>query len=243
MLRGGRSPANPSPAPSFERRPDGRNAISTRELLTMNKTLSSVLSSTVIVAAMLCSTATHVAADDTTPSGYLGSSSGKTVKDSSDECVRTSNWSKGTPCERPPAPVEEVKAPAPVPPPAPAPKHVALTASTLFGFDKATLTPEGKAAIRKEVEDWRGSYETEKIAITLTGYTDSVGSEAYNQKLSERRANAVRNFLVDDLDVKPENITVIGKGEADPVASNATREGRAQNRRVEMDVKALVTSR
>jgi OOP family OmpA-OmpF porin len=208
----------------------------------MNKTLSSFFTSAVIAAAMICTTA-HAASDDTTPSGYLGSSSGKAVKDSSDECVRTSNWSKDVPCEKAPAPVEEVKAPVPVPPPAPAPKHVTLTASTLFGFDKATLTPEGKAAIKKEVDDWRGSYDTREIAITLTGYTDSVGSEEYNQKLSERRANAVRDYLVDDLDVKGENITVIGKGEADPVASNATREGRAQNRRVEMDVKALVTAK
>jgi OOP family OmpA-OmpF porin len=208
----------------------------------MNKTLSSFLTSTVIVAALICTTA-RGASDDTTPSGYLGSNSGKTVKDSSDDCVKTSNWSKDTPCEKAPAPVEEVKAPVPVPPPAPAPKHVTLTASTLFGFDKATLTPEGQAAIKKEVDDWRGSYETREIAITLTGYTDSVGSEEYNQKLSERRANAVRDYLVDGLGVRGENITVIGKGEADPVASNATREGRARNRRVEMDVKALVTSR
>lgn len=206
----------------------------------MNKTLNSFFTSTVIAAAIFSVTTICAASDDTTQPGYLGSSSGKTVKDSSDECVKTSNWSKDTPCEKP-APVEEVKAPAPVPPPAPAPKHITLTASTLFGFDKSTLTPEGKAAIKQEVDDWRGSYETREIGITLTGYTDSVGAEDYNQKLSERRANAVRDYLVDDLGVQAGNITVIGKGEADPVASNATREGRAQNRRVEMDVKAVVS--
>jgi OOP family OmpA-OmpF porin len=206
----------------------------------MNKTLNRLFASSVIAAAIMAATTATAATDTGTPSGYLDSSSGKPVKDGSDECVKTSGWSKDTPCAKPSAPVEEARAPAPVPPPAPASKHITLSASTLFGFDKATLTPDGKAAIKQEVDDWRGSYETEEIGIALTGYTDSVGSDAYNQRLSERRADAVRDYLVNDMGVNPDNITASGKGEADPVASNNTSEGRAKNRRVEMDVQAQV---
>ena len=207
----------------------------------MNKSFNRLLIRPVIAAVMLTAATTYAASGDDTPPGYLGSSSGKTVKDSSDECVKTSNWSRNTPCEQPPAPVEEVRTPAPVPPPAPEPRHITMSASTLFGFDKASLTPEGKAAIKQEVDNWRGEYQTRQIGITLTGYTDSTGPEGYNQQLSERRADAVRDYLVNDLGVNADNITATGRGEAEPVASNATREGRARNRRVEMDVKALVT--
>lgn len=206
----------------------------------MNKALNRRFAASIIVAAALATTTSAGAADTQTPAGYLGSGSGGPVKDSSDDCVKTSGWSKDTPCAKPPAPVEEARAPAPVPPPAPPSKHITLSASTLFGFDKATLTPEGKAAIKKEVDDWRDRYETEKVRITLTGYTDSVGSDTYNQRLSERRADAVRDYLVKDLGLNPDHITASGKGKADPVASNATREGRAENRRVEMDVQAQV---
>jgi len=206
----------------------------------MNTSFNRRLVGSVMAAAILSATTVQAASDTGTPPGYLGSSSGQPVKDSSDECVKTSGWSKGAPCVKPPVPVEEVKTTAPVPPPAPAPKHITLSASTLFGFDKATLTPAGKTAIKKEVDDWRGNYETKQIGISLTGYTDSTGPEAYNQRLSERRADAVRDYLVHDLGVSPGNIKATGKGKADPVASNATREGRAKNRRVDMDVEALV---
>lgn len=206
----------------------------------MKKTLNRLFASSAIAVAILTATTAYAASETRTPQGYLGSSSGEPVKDSANECVKTSGWSEDTPCEKPPAPVEEAQIPAPVPPPALPSKHITLSASTLFGFDKATLTPEGKAAIKQEVDDWRGRYETKEIGITLTGYTDSTGSEAYNQQLSERRANAVRDYLVDDLGVNPDNVTASGKGEADPVANNDTREGRARNRRVEMDVQAQV---
>jgi OOP family OmpA-OmpF porin len=206
----------------------------------MKKTLNRLFASSAIAVAILTATTAYAASETRTPQGYLGSSSGEPVKDSANECVKTSGWSEDTPCEKPPAPVEEARVPAPVPPPALPSKHITLSASTLFGFDRATLTPEGRAAIKQEVDDWRGRYETKEIGITLTGYTDSTGSEAYNQQLSERRANAVRDYLVDDLGVNPDNVTASGKGEADPVANNDTREGRARNRRVEMDVQAQV---
>jgi OOP family OmpA-OmpF porin len=72
--------------------------------------------------------------------------------------------------------------------------------------------------------------------ITVTGHTDSTGPEAYNQKLSERRANAVADYMANSLGVDRMRMKVSGMGESSPVADNATREGRAKNRRTEIDV-------
>ena len=69
--------------------------------------------------------------------------------------------------------------------------------------------------------------------IIVEGYTDSIGSDAYNLRLSERRAQAVRDYLI-ELGIKPSRITTKGYGKARPVASNETKEGRAENRRVEI---------
>jgi len=99
----------------------------------------------------------------------------------------------------------------------------------LFDFDKATLKPEYKAILddNKKVFDM-----TPDLRITIQGYTDSIGSEAYNQKLSERRAQAVVDYLV-SIGVSRDRLNAVGYGESNPVASNDTAAGRAQNRRVE----------
>ena len=73
------------------------------------------------------------------------------------------------------------------------------------------------------------------LAVNVVGYTDSVGTEEYNQELSVRRANAVKEYMVSE-DIDSGLINVKGMGEADPVASNATEAGRAENRRVEISV-------
>ncbi len=72
----------------------------------------------------------------------------------------------------------------------------------------------------------------------VEGHTDSVGSDAYNQTLSERRANAVRDVLVNQYGVGGERVNAVGYGETRPVADNASAEGRAVNRRVEAEVEA-----
>ena len=77
-----------------------------------------------------------------------------------------------------------------------------------------------------------------QTATTVEGYTDSTGNPAYNQKLSERRADAVRNVLVNQYGVAADRINSVGYGENNPVADNATSEGRAINRRVEASVEA-----
>jgi OOP family OmpA-OmpF porin len=74
--------------------------------------------------------------------------------------------------------------------------------------------------------------------VIATGHTDSIGSDAYNQKLSERRAAAVKDYLVSK-GIPASKITTIGKGESQPVATNKTAEGRQKNRRVDIEFKGV----
>jgi len=115
---------------------------------------------------------------------------------------------------------------------APTATKVVLNADTFFDFDKSTLKPEGRQVL-DQVAAQVSSINLE--TLIATGHTDSIGTEQYNQGLSERRANSVKEYLVSK-GVDPNRIYVEGKGETQPVASNATREGRAQNRRVEIEI-------
>jgi outer membrane protein OmpA-like peptidoglycan-associated protein len=110
-----------------------------------------------------------------------------------------------------------------------------VTRQIEFAFDSAKLTDKGRA----QLEEMAGRLnELQFIGGTVIGHTDSVGTEAYNQKLSERRAMAVADFMVDQ-GVDARTIRARGAGESDPVASNATEQGRQENRRVEIVYKAL----
>lgn len=124
---------------------------------------------------------------------------------------------------------KEEEAPPPPPPPAPAPHKVATLTGPQFDFNKATLRPDGRAAVRTAADTLRGTKER----VTVTGYTDSVGSDAYNLRLSERRANTVRDALVAE-GIAADRIVTKGMGESNPVAGNETAEGRARNRRVDI---------
>ena len=130
-----------------------------------------------------------------------------------------------------PAPAS-ASAPVPVAAAAPSAEKVTFEADTFFGFDKFTLKPAGKAKLEDLVSKLTG---TDIEVVVATGHTDSVGSAAYNQKLSMRRANAVKAFLVSK-GVPADRIFTEGKGESKPVASNKTSAGRAQNRRVDVEV-------
>ncbi len=115
---------------------------------------------------------------------------------------------------------------------APTATKVVLNADTFFDFDKDTLKPEG----RQVLDQVAGQVDTLNLeTLIAVGHTDSIGSEQYNQGLSERRANSVKNYLVSK-GIASDRIYTEGKGETSPVASNATREGRAQNRRVEIEI-------
>ena len=104
-----------------------------------------------------------------------------------------------------------------------------------FDFNKSEVKEESQADI-KALADFMSQYP--QTTTTVEGHTDAVGSDAYNQSLSERRANAVRDVLVNRYGVAAGRISSVGYGESRPVADNGTDEGRAVNRRVEAQVEA-----
>jgi len=181
------------------------------------------------------------------------SADGTTWKNGTNElCWRDANWTPATAavgCDgaivaaapiAAPAPVASKAAPAPVavtPTPAPAPQPVAATkvtyaADAFFDFDKAVLKPEGKAKLDDLVGKVKGINLEVIIAV---GHTDSVGADTYNQKLSVKRSEAVKAYLVSK-GIEKNRVYTEGKGEKQPVADNKTKEGRAKNRRVEIEV-------
>ena len=97
-----------------------------------------------------------------------------------------------------------------------------------FAFDSSRLTDEAKSILDKAASEINAHSSS---SFTVEGHTDSYGSDEYNQQLSERRANAVMNYLI-SRGVPASSLSAIGKGENYPVASNDSREGRAENRRV-----------
>ena len=99
-----------------------------------------------------------------------------------------------------------------------------------FEFDSARLTPNAKTVLREVAERLRAYPNSE---IEIAGHTDSTGDAGYNQRLSERRAATVRDFLI-DLGVDPGRLRAEGYGDTRPVDSNATEDGRERNRRIEM---------
>jgi len=136
-----------------------------------------------------------------------------------------------------PAPAAPAAAPAPrpaAPAPAPAPtsEKVTFAADAFFDFDKAVLKPEGKSKLDGLVDQIKGI--TLEVVIAV-GHTDSVGSDAYNQKLSLRRAEAVKAYMVSK-GIEANRVYTEGKGKKQPVADNKSADGRAKNRRVEIEV-------
>ena len=107
---------------------------------------------------------------------------------------------------------------------------VTFDSGILFGFDQSVLTADSQEALARFAENMNANPDTD---IQIIGYTDSTGTDAYNQKLSERRAESVYNFLRTKA-VSSERMLAVGKGEADPVADNSTKVGQQKNRRVEV---------
>lgn len=177
---------------------------------------------------------------------------GIVVRDSQRQCVQTYYWSKANAIKEcnpelfpepkvlaapPPAakPAPVVVAPAVAP--APKPTKMVFAEAALFAFDKAELTPAGQEALRKYREDARAELSSASL-VKITGHTDSTGSPEYNEKLSLRRAEAVRDYLV-KLGGNASIMQVSGMGESQPVADNKTAAGRALNRRVEVEVTGI----
>src|SRR5215831_13237511 len=131
----------------------------------------------------------------------------------------------------PPAPPPP---PSPPPPPPPAPKveRTILLDDVLFDFDKSTIKPEGAAILDRLVTFMN---ENKNTKVSLSGYTDNIGTEAYNLKLSDRRWMSGRDYLTKK-GIESGRISGQGFGESKPIADNRTAEGRAKNRRVEIKV-------
>ncbi len=177
-------------------------------------------------------------------------SQGKPVRDSQGACVQTSSIDhpdclpKKVEAPKPaPAPTPS-PAPAPGPTPAPAPakpapqpvkQSITIQAEALFDFDKSVLKPAGKKSIDEAITKMK---QVDVEMVIATGHTDSIGTDAYNQKLSERRATTVKEYMVSQ-GIPAAKITTLGKGETQPVATNKTKDGRAKNRRVDIEFKGV----
>lgn len=179
----------------------------------------------------------------------LVDSAGVPVRDSSGACVQTSSIihpdceAKKAPAPIPapaPAPAPVVApAPAPVVPAKPAPQPVkqaiTIQAEALFDFDKSILKPAGKKSIDDAIAKMK---QVDVEMVIAIGHTDSIGTDAYNQKLSERRATTVKEYMVSQ-GIPAAKITISGKGETQPVATNKDAAGRAKNRRVDIEFKGV----
>ncbi len=182
-------------------------------------------------------------------SGYVQDARGVIVRDPFGLCWRTGYFTPALAqieCDpdlvpKPPAP-PPVAPPAATPPPAAAPtapfgEKVTFAADAFFDFDKSTLKPEGKA----KLDDLVGKLGAINLEVIIAvGHTDSVGSVPYNQKLSVRRAESVKAYLVGK-GVEANRIYTEGKGKSQPIAPNTINgkdnpAGRAKNRRVEIEV-------
>ncbi len=209
------------------------------------------------VAMLFASAAMVTAAGAQTVDNWRNGSGEHVVRNGTNElCWRDANWTPATaaqgcdgaivakpapaPAPAPaaaPAPAPRAAAPAPAPAARPAAPAVAATkvtyaADAFFDFDKAVLKPEARAKLDDLVEKVKGINLEVIIAV---GHADAVGSDAYNQRLSVRRAEAVKGYLVTK-GIEKNRVYTEGKGEKSPVADNKTAEGRAKNRRVEIEV-------
>ncbi len=225
-------------------------------MLTSKKQRALVTAAAAVLVGACASTSTPTG----TPFGYVQDTRQAVVKNPYGLCWRTGYWTPAMAileCDpdlvpkpaAPPAPTPAPAVPAPAPAPAPAapapavkppapaaPKpvteKVTLAADVFFDFDKSVLKPEGKA----KLDDLIGKLKAVALEVIIAiGHTDSIGSDSYNQKLSVRRAEAVKAYMVSK-GIEPNRIYTEGKGEKQPIADNRTAQGRAKNRRVEIEV-------
>ena len=216
-------------------------------------------------AAMLIASAALATAAGAQSVDNWRNASGDAWKNGTNElCWRDANWTpataapgcdgaivapKAAPASAPAAPAARPAAPAPAPaaapaaapapaaprpaaPPPAAATKVTYAADAFFDFDKSVLKAEGKA----KLDDLIGKVKGINLEVIIAvGHTDSVGVDAYNQKLSVKRSDAVKAYLVSK-GIEKNRVYTEGKGEKQPVADNKTAAGRSKNRRVEIEV-------
>ena len=180
-------------------------------------------------------------------SAYVQSSNGTIARSAFDLCWHTNYWTPADAvagCDgaiakkeaapaaaQTTAPVTAAK-PAPMKKPMVTAEKVTFAADAFFDFDKSVLKPEGKA----KLDDLTSKLSAINLEVIIAvGHTDAIGSDAYNQKLSVRRAEAVKAYLISK-GVEANRVYTEGKGKKQPIADNKTAEGRAKNRRVEIEV-------
>ncbi|MBI3376462.1 MAG: OmpA family protein [Betaproteobacteria bacterium] len=205
------------------------------------------------VGVVLSAVSLGAAAQDSKSAYWTNPASGNMVwKNSTGLCWRAGYWSPAMaiaecdpdlvpkkPAPAPAAAPAPAPRPAPAPaakpkpaPPAPAAQKVTMAADVLFDFDKSALKKEGK----DKLDDLAGKIKGVNLEVVIAiGHTDSIGSDGYNQKLSVRRAESVKAYLVSK-GIEPNRIYTEGKGKKQPVASNKSKDGRSKNRRVEIEV-------
>ncbi|HEV7814949.1 MAG TPA: OmpA family protein [Janthinobacterium sp.] len=224
-------------------------------VLAASAVLSSVASAQTPTSPPFAPVSTEIKAA-TPKSAYLQDARGVIVRDAFGLCWRTGYWTpadavpgcdvplctppetlKDGKCVAPPPPVvvappPPAPVPAPVPVPVPTAQKVSFAADAFFDFDKAVLKPEGKS----ELDNMASKLSNLNLEVVIAvGHTDSVGKDDYNQKLSIRRAEAVKAYLVSK-GIEANRVYTEGKGKKQPVADNKTAAGRAKNRRVEIEV-------
>lgn len=196
-----------------------------------------MLMSAVVAAALIqgCTTASDSirssAGADAQSTGYVAANS-EYVRVTNGNCLRSIGWSSDNM-------VVECQASSDTPvAAAPAPKVAKLSynGKALFEFDSAQLSSTGQRELDSLVAKMNAASGIGEISVV--GHADSVGTQTYNQSLSERRAAAVRSYLKAALNNV--RVSAVGMGETSPVADNGTAEGRQQNRRVEVNVDATV---
>jgi OOP family OmpA-OmpF porin len=178
---------------------------------------------------------------------YWVDSYGNFVRDDFGNCIKSANWtadfneqSYAPGCDPEPKVAEKDEGSEEIViakfEPAPTIETISLDARTLFAFNSSELTENSKEAINELTDKLKSFEEIDEIEIA--GYADTTGSEDYNQQLSERRAEVIKEKLISEYGIDPDIITMRGYGESNPVASNATKEGRRLNRRAEIKITA-----
>jgi OmpA-OmpF porin, OOP family len=222
-----------------------------------------------VLATTLIGASAAAFAHDVKSAGYLIDSTGSIVKNNFKECWRTGYWTpamaveecdpslvkkeepkKAEPAPAPAPKAAEAPAPAPMPvvgPEKPAFEKITLQAETLFDFDKAIVRPDGKKILDNDVVAKMKQYPQVEVVL-VTGHADRIGTDAYNMKLSQRRADAVKEYL-ESQGVDKSRIETAAKGESEPVVSCSEIKGKQlgtnlklvtclqPNRRVVVEVK------
>jgi OOP family OmpA-OmpF porin len=212
-----------------------------------------------LAATSLLSASVMAQTKDATNQGYVVDARGEIARSGSGLCWHTVDWTPARavegcdPTNKPAAAMAPAKVAA-APPPAPAPmaaksspQKISFSDDALFAFDQSTLKPEGRTMLDGLVVQLNGATDDR---ILVTGHTDRFGSDAYNQKLSERRALAVKDYLA-SRDIQANRIDADGKGETQPLTKPGDCSGRKStavvaclqsDRRVEVEMTGTRTA-